>query len=63
MPSELTSTLEEGDTLFLLQGGKISDPLVTIKADGTIVFGANYTPDAAAKAFWEVVRRSHPHAK
>lgn len=33
---------------------------VTIKADGTIEYGEGCTPDAAAKAFWEVVGRYHP---
>lgn len=29
--------------------------LVTIKPDGTIEYGKDYTPDAAAKAFWNAV--------
>ena len=28
---------------------------VTIKPDGTIVYGEGYTPDAAAKAFWDAI--------
>lgn len=34
-----------------------SEPLVTINPDGTIEFGPNYTPDAAAQAFWDGIRR------
>lgn len=26
---------------------------VTIKADGTVIYGDDYDPDATAKAFWE----------
>jgi len=29
--------------------------LVTIKPDGEIVYGEGYTPDAAAKAFWDAL--------
>lgn len=28
---------------------------VTIKPDGEIVYGEGYTPDAAAKAFWDAL--------
>lgn len=28
---------------------------VTIQPDGTIIYGEGYTPDAAAKAFWDAV--------
>ena len=30
-------------------------PMVTIRPDGTIEYGEGYTPDAAAKAFWDAV--------
>lgn len=33
----------------------ISNPIVTIKPDGTIEYGKGYTPDAAAKALWDAV--------
>ena len=36
------------------------DMLVGIKPDGTMVFGPNYTPDAAAKVFWDTVERINP---
>lgn len=32
--------------------------LVTIKPDGTIVYGPNYTPDEAARVFWEALGRA-----
>jgi len=32
-----------------------SDPIVTIRADGTVVLNPNYTPDEAARAFWDAV--------
>ncbi len=34
--------------------------LVTIKPNGVIEYGPNYTPDAAAKAFWEALGNSMP---
>jgi len=35
--------------------GTNQGPMVTIKADGTIEYGKNYTPDAAAKQLWDAV--------
>ncbi len=32
---------------------KNSEPLVTIRPDGKIEYGPNYTPDAAAKVMWD----------
>lgn len=32
-----------------------TQPMVTIRPNGTIEYGANYTPDAAAKILWEAV--------
>ncbi len=34
---------------------QVGKTYVTIKPDGTIVYGEGYTPDAAAKAFWDAV--------
>lgn len=35
-------------------------PLVTIRPDGQLEFGPDYTPDAAARAFWDAVQRHTP---
>ena len=35
-----------------------NEPLATIKNDGTIIYGKNYTPDKAAKLFWEALASS-----
>jgi len=35
-----------------IQAGKA---FVTIKADGTVIYGEGYSPDAAAIAFWDAV--------
>jgi|SRR5690348_2341492 len=43
-------------TLFGLNG-KV---LVTIHLDGTIEYGKDYTPDKAAKVFWEALGRDMP---
>lgn len=34
---------------------KAPDAWVTIAHDGTITYGPGYTPDAAAKVFWDAV--------
>jgi len=34
---------------------------ITLKSDGTVVYGENYTPDEAAKDFWRVVEQFHPY--
>lgn len=46
-----TSGLTAKSTSYIQQG----KTLVTIHQDGTIEYGPNYTPDAAAKAFWDAV--------
>lgn len=35
-------------------------PLVTIRPDGQLEFGPDYTPDDAARAFWDAVQRHTP---
>ena len=34
--------------------------LVTIRPNGVIEYGPDYTPDAAAKAFWEAIGAGNP---
>jgi hypothetical protein len=42
--------------------GTASNPLVTIAKDGTLTYGLNYTPDEAARAFWEMMaKRRHDY--
>jgi hypothetical protein len=36
------------------------DPLVTIASDGRVILGAGYTPDEAARGFWEQISRVYP---
>lgn len=47
--------------------GTRTGPIVTLKADGSLVYGPGYTPDAAATAFWEAVARkrraAEPHVR
>lgn len=35
--------------------GRNGEPLVTIGMDGTLTYGPHYTPDEAAKVFWEAM--------
>lgn len=50
----LTISKEEADrsamTIFV-----DNTPLVTIGRDGALTYGPNYTPDAAAKLFWDAI--------
>ena len=34
--------------------------LVTLRPDGTLVYGDGYDPDAAARIFWEALRNHRP---
>jgi hypothetical protein len=43
------------DTVFTLTDA--NETLVTIKPDGTLEYGPNYTPDAAAKAMWSAISK------
>lgn len=36
------------------------EALVTIKPNGDLEYGKNYTPDAAAKIFWETLAKTNP---
>ncbi len=38
-----------------IQAGKAPDAYVTIKPDGAIEYGKDYTPDGAARALWDAV--------
>lgn len=48
-PPSITITGEDGRT-----------PLVTIHPDGTLDYGPGYTPDEAARCFWDALRRLAP---
>lgn len=41
--------------------GPYGEQLVTISLkDGKVMYGKNYTPDAAAKAFWDAIGTKYP---
>ncbi|WP_020135025.1 hypothetical protein [Streptomyces sp. 351MFTsu5.1] len=40
--------------------GTDGQPLVTIHPDGTLDYGPGYTPDEAARTFWDALRRLMP---
>lgn len=40
--------------------GENNEPLVTIYPNGALDYGANYSPDKAARCFWEALRRLAP---
>lgn len=40
--------------------GEDQTPLVTIHPSGTLDYGPGYTPDAAARAFWDALRHLAP---
>lgn len=47
----------EEPTITIMQWNK---PLVTIRPDGTITYGKDYTPELAAKIFWEALAANFP---
>lgn len=40
---------------FRFSTGESAEAFVVIRPDGTIEYGKDYTPDAAAKAFWDAL--------
>ena len=50
-------TPETTHVMFWLDGHEA----ISIASDGTIVYHNNYTPDEAAKLFWEAVEQYHPY--
>lgn len=58
--SKLTLAIEPADAFVIM--GAADTPLVTISfKDGSLTYGEGYTPDAAAKAFWEAMGQYSPH--
>lgn len=48
------------DTITINGAG--GDAMVSISPDGNIEYGEDYTPDEAAKVFWEAIALQNPHA-
>lgn len=42
-------------SLSIVGNGTLEEPMVKIDMEGKIIYGKNYTPDAAAKTLWEAV--------
>ena len=53
-PNEDVLKIPQAVTYLLVIGDK-RGLLVSIKPDGTLEYGKDYTPDAAAKVFWEAM--------
>lgn len=51
--------LEPGPPTITISGAD-GQPLVTIHPNGELDYGPNYTPDAAARAFWDALRNLAP---
>lgn len=49
-----------GAPVTLIEITKNDKPIVTVLSDGSVIYGKGYTPDAAAKAFWEETAREYP---
>lgn len=54
-PTFSTSGLMFQPSSFMFSNGKT---LVSISADGKVIYGEGYTPDDAARAFWDAVGRA-----
>ena len=66
--SETTFALTSVDphpmrSVKIYRNGDQTDMLVSIALDGTITYGPNYTPDEAAKIFWNAISIHAPGAK
>lgn len=46
-----------GENPSMLRIGHRTEPLVTIRPDGSLEYGENYHPDEAAGTFWAAVSR------
>ena len=46
---------DPGPASLRIQAGPAPDAYVVIKPTGEIEYGKDYTPDAAAKAFWDAI--------
>ena len=55
----ITSARVEANTISVPFNGR---PIVTIHNDGRLEYADGYTPDEAARAFWDAVQRLTPDA-
>lgn len=62
MKLTFTDTLVNHNLLTVIGGGAASEPLVTLTKAGELIYGKDYTPDAAAKALWEAIAAGRPRA-
>ena len=53
--------MPEKDSLHILQIASTYSILVTLRSDGSLEYGPDYTPDEAAKIFWEAIASAHPY--
>jgi len=58
-PSE-TFQLAEPSRNIVILGEDNRTPLVTIQPSGALEYGPGYTPDEAARRFWDALRRIAP---
>lgn len=57
-PSETFQIQQPPDTITI--NGEDGQPLVTIHPDGQLDYGPGYTPDEAARRFWDAMRYYMP---
>lgn len=56
----IDATLKQPEYYPLMIQGEGGKPLVTIKADGTLIYGEGYNPDEAAQIFWKAMAHYFP---
>jgi hypothetical protein len=59
-PPAAHPTALPGDLLFSMRLQPTATSLVTLKVDGSVEFGPDYSPDASARAFWEGLAARNP---
>jgi hypothetical protein len=55
---EPVQIVQPPDTITI--NGEDGQPLVTIHSNGELEYGPNYTPDEAARTFWDALRHLAP---
>ncbi len=51
---------KDGNLLMFIIADKDGNEMVKVTSNGDVSYGKGYTPDQAARTFWEVLAKYHP---
>jgi len=54
--SQVSFQMFQKPSIIIIGNGTGENPMVEIKPSGEIIYGKDYTPDKAAKAFWDAAK-------